>query len=36
MVDVSVRFSPLLDFVLKVFSEVHINFVLFEFAVVSL
>ena len=35
-VDVSIRFSPLLDFALKAFSEVDINFVLFEFIVVLL
>ena len=29
----SIRFSPLLDFVLKAFSEVDIQFVLFEFIV---
>ena len=34
LVDVSIRFSPLLDFVLKVCSEVNIHFVLFEFVVV--
>ena len=31
LVDVSIRFSPLLNFVLKAFSEVDIHFVLFEF-----
>ena len=36
LVDVSIRFSSLLDFVLKAFSEVDIHFVLFEFVVVLL
>ena len=36
LVDVSIRFSSLLDFVLKAFSEVDIHFVLFESVVVSL
>ena len=36
LVDVSVRFSPLFDFVLKACSEVDIHFVLFEFVVVLL
>ena len=36
LVDVSIRFSPLLDFVLKAFSEVDIHIVLFEFVVVLL
>ena len=31
LVNVSIRFSPLLDFVLKAFREVDIHFVLFEF-----
>ena len=36
LVDVSICFSPSLDFVLKAFSEVDIHFVLFEFVVVLL
>ena len=36
LVYVSVCFSPLLNFVLKVFSEVDIHFVLLEFVVVLL
>ena len=36
LVDVSIRFSPLLDIVLKAFSDVDIHFVLFEFVVVLL
>ena len=36
LVDVYIRFSPLLDFVLKSFSEVDIHFVLFEFVIVFL
>ena len=36
LVDVSIRFSPLLDFVLDAYGEVNIHFVLFEFVVVFL
>ena len=36
LVDVSIRSSHLLDFVLKAFSEVDIHFVLFESVVVLL
>ena len=36
LVDVSIRFIPLLDFVLNVCGEVNIHFVLFEFVVVFL
>ena len=36
LIDVSILFSPLLDFALKAFSEVDIHFVLFELAVVLL
>ena len=36
LVDVSIRFSPLLDFGLKAFSQVDIHFVLFEFVVALL
>ena len=34
LIDVSIRFSPLLNFVLNACSEVDIYFVLFEFFVV--
>ena len=36
LADVSILFSPLLDFALKVFSEVDVHFVLFESVVVLL
>ena len=36
LVDVSIRFNPLLDFIYKVFSEVDIHCVLFEFVLVLL
>ena len=36
LVDVSIHFSLLLDFVLKAFSEVDIHIVLFEFVIVLL
>ena len=36
LVDVSIHFSPLLDFILNACSEVDIHFVLFEFVVVLL
>ena len=36
LVDVSISFSPLLDFLLNACSKVDIHFVLFEFVVVLL
>ena len=36
LVNVSIRFSPLLDFVLKTFSDVEIRFILFEIVVALL